>query len=70
MVTVGWLLVINHLLMVTVDGYFSTKARLGWRPRRDLELSLCAQTWWRPPPLEFVQETILFPEQVECGIFG
>ncbi len=70
MVTVGWLLVINHLLRVTVDGDFIANARLGWRPRRDLELSLCAQTWWGLPPGEFVQETILFPEQVECGIFG
>ena len=53
-----------------VDAYFSTNARLGWRPRRDLELSLVGANLLNAPHVEFIQETYPFPEQVERSIYG
>lgn len=54
----------------SVDAYFSVNARLGWRPRKDLELSLTGTNLLGPSHVEFVQETYSFPEQVERGIYG
>ncbi len=54
----------------TVDAYFSVNARLGWRPRKGLELSLMGTNLLGPSHVEFVQETYSFPEQVERGIYG
>ena len=54
----------------SVDAYFSVNARLGWRPRKDLELSLTGTNLLGPSHIEFVQETYSFPEQVERGIYG
>ena len=55
---------------VAVDAYFSVNARIGWRPRHALELSLVGTNLLGPPHVEFVQETYSFPEQVERGIYG
>ncbi|MDS4039931.1 MAG: TonB-dependent receptor [Candidatus Competibacter sp.] len=53
-----------------VDSYCSVSARLGWRPRRDWELSLVGTNLLGAPHVEYVQETYPFPEQVERAIYG
>jgi iron complex outermembrane receptor protein len=53
-----------------VDSYFSVNARVGWRPRKDLELSLVGTNLLGPSHVEFVQETYPFPEQVERAVYG
>jgi len=64
-------LVIGALVPTTaVDSYFSVNARLGWRPRQDLELSLVGANLLGSPHMEFVQETYPFPEQVERTVYG
>ncbi|TVR67680.1 MAG: TonB-dependent receptor, partial [Candidatus Competibacteraceae bacterium] len=54
----------------SVDAYYSVNARLGWRPRQDLELSLVGTNLLGPSHVEFVQETQPFPEQVERAVYG
>lgn len=54
----------------SVDSYLSVNARIGWRPRKDLELSLVGTHLIGPPHVEFVQETYPFPEQVERSLYG
>ena len=64
-------LAVGTLAGVTaVDSYFSANARLGWRPRKDLELSLVGTNLLGPSHVEYVQETYPFPEQVERGVYG
>jgi iron complex outermembrane receptor protein len=64
-------LAVGTLAGVTaVDSYFSLNARLGWRPRKDWELSLVGTNLLGPSHVEFVQETLPFPEQVEHSIYG
>ncbi len=53
-----------------VADYFSLNARLGWRPRKDLELSLVGTNLLGPTHFEFIQETYPFPEQVERNVYG
>ena len=53
-----------------VADYFSLNARLGWRPRKDLELSLVGTNLLGPTHFEFIQETYPFPEQVERTVYG
>ncbi len=74
-----WLLYVDELpdlavgtleRTTSVDAYYSVNARLGWRPRQDLELSLVGTNLLGPPHVEFVQETYPFPEQVERSIYG
>ncbi len=64
-------LAVGTLAGVTaVDSYFSVNARLGWRPRKDLELSLVGTNLLGPAHVEYVQETYPFPEQVERAVYG
>lgn len=53
-----------------IDAYSSLSARLGWHPRKDLELSLTGNYLLGSPHTEFVQEIFPFLEQVERGIYG
>lgn len=53
-----------------VDDYFSLNARLGWRPRQDLELSLVGTNLLGSSHVEVVQEIYPFAEQVERSIYG
>ena len=64
------LVVVEPTLISAVDDYVSVNARLGWRPRPDLELSLAGANLLGPPHVEFVQEIYPFPEQVERRIYG
>lgn len=52
-----------------VDAYFSVNARLAWRPRRDLELSIVGSNLLGPSHVEFVREPYPFPERVERNIY-
>jgi iron complex outermembrane receptor protein len=64
------LAVTSPTFSASVDAYYSVNARLGWRPRQDLELSLVGANLLGPSHVEFVQETYPFPEQVERSIYG
>ena len=44
--------------------------RLGWRPRRDLELSLVGANLLDDRQLEYVQEAYTFPVEIERSIYG
>ncbi len=64
------LAVASPTFSASVDAYFSANARLGWRPRKDLELSLVGTNLLGPSHVEYVQETYPFPEQVERAVYG
>ena len=60
----------SSALTTAIADYFSVNARLGWRPRKDLDLSLVGTNLLGPSHVEFVQETYPFPEQVERAVYG
>ncbi len=53
-----------------VDSYSTVDLRLGWQPRKDLELSLVAANLFGGNHLEFVQETLAVPVEVEPSLYG
>lgn len=53
-----------------VDSYSTVNLRLGWQPRKDLELSLVGANLFGGTHLEFVQETLAFPVEVEPSLYG
>jgi len=53
-----------------IADHFSLNARLGWRPRKDLDLSLVGTNLLGPSHTEFLQETYPFPERVERAVYG
>ncbi len=55
---------------VEIDPYFDLTLRLGWRPRKDWELSLVGANLLDDRHLEFVQEAYTFPVEVERSIYG
>ncbi|MFO1371853.1 MAG: TonB-dependent receptor [Candidatus Competibacteraceae bacterium] len=55
---------------VKIDPYFDLTLRLGWRPRKDLELSLVGANLLNKSHLEFVQEAYTFPVEVQRSIYG
>lgn len=57
-------------LTTAISDHFSVNARIGWRPRRDLEISLVGTNLLGPAHVEFVREVYSFPEQVERSIYG
>lgn len=57
-------------LTAAVADYFSVNARLGWRPRPDLELSLAGANLLGPSHGEFIQETYPVPERLERSVYG
>jgi iron complex outermembrane receptor protein len=64
------LVVATPSLTIAIPDYFSVNARIGWRPRRDLELSLVGTNLLGPAHVEFVRDVYSFPEQVERSIYG
>jgi iron complex outermembrane receptor protein len=44
--------------------------RLGWRPRKDLELSLVGANLFGGNRLEFLQEAFSVPVEVEPSLYG
>ncbi len=67
---VGSLPTLSPLGTVTVEPYLSFTLRLGWRPRKDLELSLVGANLLDNSHLEFVQEAYTFPVEVERSVYG
>ena len=61
---------ISQLGSVSIDSYLNLTLRLGWRPRKDLELSLVGANLLDASHLEFVQEAYAFPVEVERSIYG
>lgn len=57
-------------LTAVVADYFSVNARLGWRPRPDVELSLAGANLLGPSHREFIQETYPFSERLERSVYG
>ena len=55
---------------INVDPYSTLTIRLGWRPRKDLELSLVGANLLDKSHLEFVQEAYTFPVEVERSFYG
>ncbi len=55
---------------VEIDPYFDLTLRLGWRPRKDLELSLVGANLLDDRHVEFVQEAYTFPVEVERSLYG
>jgi iron complex outermembrane receptor protein len=55
---------------VEIDPYSTLSLRLGWRPRKDLELSLVGANLLDGNHLEYVQEAYTFPVEVERSIYG
>ncbi|MFZ1829793.1 MAG: TonB-dependent receptor [Candidatus Competibacteraceae bacterium] len=53
-----------------LDSYSTVDLRLGWRPRKDLELSLVGANLFGGAHLEFVQEAFSVPVEVEPSIYG
>jgi iron complex outermembrane receptor protein len=67
---IGSLPTISPLGTVTVEPYLNLTLRLGWRPRKDLELSLVGTNLLEGSHLEFVQEAYTFPVEVERSLYG
>ncbi len=61
---------LSSLGSVSIDPYFSLNLRLGWRPRKDLELSLVGANLLDGSHLEYVQEAFTFPVEVQRSIYG
>ena len=67
---IGSLSTLSQLGAVRIDPYLNLTLRLGWRPRKDLELSLVGANLLDASHLEFVQEAYAFPVEVERSIYG
>ncbi|MFO1371854.1 MAG: TonB-dependent receptor, partial [Candidatus Competibacteraceae bacterium] len=61
---------LSQLGAVSVDPYLNLTLRLGWRPRKDLELSLVGANLLDKSHLEYVQEAYTFPIQIQRSIYG
>lgn len=55
---------------VAIDPYSTLTLRLGWRPRKDLDLSLVGANLLGGSHLEYVQEAYTFPVEVERSVYG
>ena len=59
----------NADFSTAVDAYFTTNARLAWRPWRDLEVAVIGSNLFGPSRIEFVREPYPFPERVERNLY-
>jgi iron complex outermembrane receptor protein len=55
---------------IRIDPYFDLTLRLGWRPRKDLELSVVGANLLDGSHLEFAQEAFTYPVEVERSLYG
>jgi iron complex outermembrane recepter protein len=62
--------VINPAVLPKVGEYVAFDVRLGWRPYRQIELSLVGRNLNDPAHLEFLQEIGTFPTQAERSVYG
>jgi len=62
---------VDSLQSLDVDSYVEMDARLGWRPREDLEISLVAQNLFDSGHYEFAPTFVnSVPTQVERGVYA
>ena len=66
----GMMRTLSPLGNVKIDPYFSLTLRLGWRPRKDFELSLVGANLLDKDHLEFVQEAYTFPVEIQRSLYG
>jgi iron complex outermembrane receptor protein len=55
---------------IDIDSYTSLNARLGWRPRKDLELSLVGQNLQSDAHSEYVSEYFSVLTAVERSVYA
>lgn len=66
-----WVRYVDHLPAVRVPSYVSMDVRLGWRPTRQLELSLVGQNLLDTHRPEFRENIISFvPTELQRGVYG
>jgi iron complex outermembrane receptor protein len=61
---------LSPLGFVAIDAYLTVDLRLGWRPQRNLELSLVGANLLNGEHLEFIRDAYPFPTQVERSFYG
>jgi len=52
-----------------IEGYVNLDARLAWRPKENIELSLVGQNLLDDHHLEYIQESFIVPTEVDRGVF-
>ena len=55
---------------IEVDAYVSLNARIAWRPRKDLELSLIGRNLLDPEHLEYVDDFFSAPAEIERSVYA
>lgn len=55
---------------IKIDSYVSLNGRLAWRPFPDLEMSLVGQNLLDSRHLEFVEESVTAPTEIERSFYG
>lgn len=55
---------------IEVEAYVSLNARIAWRPRKNLELSLIGRNLLDPEHLEYVDDFFSAPAEIERSIYG
>jgi len=67
-----WLRYVDNLPSLATDSYITMDARLGWKPRNDLEVSIVGQNLLDNYHPEFKTDMAIegIPTQVERGIYG
>ncbi len=67
---IGSLPTLSSLGTVTIEPYLNLTLRLGWRPHKNLELSVVGAHLFDGSHLEYVQEAYTFPVEVERSFYG
>jgi len=65
-----WVRFVDNLPAIDVDSYLTLDARLAWKARENLELSVVGQNLLDSNRLEFDPELTTLPTEVERGLYG
>jgi iron complex outermembrane recepter protein len=65
-----WVRYVDTLPSLNIDSYITFDARLGWRPRKNLELSIVGQNLLDNQHLEFKPEITSLPAEIERSVYG
>ncbi|MCP4407573.1 MAG: TonB-dependent receptor [Gammaproteobacteria bacterium] len=66
-----WLRYVDRLPSLDVDHYVTLDARVAWKTKKNIELSLVGQNLVASKHLEFRTEFVeISPTQVERGVYG
>lgn len=66
-----WVRYVDHLPAIQIPSYVSMDVRLGWRPTRQLELSLVGQNLLDTHRPEFRENIVSFvPTELQRGVYG